>query len=518
MIQAVADDEERGALGMHYTSVPNILKVLNPLFLDDLREKLSEAGTNSRKLLNLRNRMARIRVFRSGLRVRQLSCHCLQGDAEIEAEINKRRGEKDRRTDIHLTNFRGIELRDFPSRDRPLSPDHRRVSVRCAVSRATGSPRRILAARRRELDYLRQRAQAGLACALSTHGKRRQAERRRPVRVASRSSPRSISKTKAVRPTYVAIRRIGAAKWQTKDQKADLEAIFEGRTKNWKSLDYVSGWFVKAADYGTKTDAITALVSTNSICQGPPSRRLWPLLFDRRARNVLRSYFVQVGESCFHNAGVTVVIVGISNHANARRKRLYSSSAEGSGVVRDVDNINPYLVPAPNFVVQGGPRAVKGRCGDESSGTCPTMAGTSSWTRPKAMDAIARWTFPDVDPSFMRPFIGSQEFIRGLQRRCIWVEDDKYEAARSISWLKSRFEAVRKQRSASKSVGHEDLARVPFRFGEVRQSGLETAIVVPASFIRNRTGLSSGYLASRYDQSVRRATSPSTTPRSGTWH
>jgi type II restriction/modification system DNA methylase subunit YeeA len=80
MIQAVADDEERGALGMHYTSVPNILKVLNPLFLDDLRAKLEEAGDNSRKLLNLRNRMARIRVF-DRLRLRQLSCHRLQGNA-----------------------------------------------------------------------------------------------------------------------------------------------------------------------------------------------------------------------------------------------------------------------------------------------------------------------------------------------------------------------------------------------------------------------------------------------------
>ena len=115
MIQAVADDEERGALGMHYTSVPNILKVLNPLFLDDLREKLEEAGTNSRKLLNLRNRMARIRVFDPACGCGNFLVIAYKEMRSIEAEVNKRRRESGRRSDIPLTNFRGIELRDFPA-------------------------------------------------------------------------------------------------------------------------------------------------------------------------------------------------------------------------------------------------------------------------------------------------------------------------------------------------------------------------------------------------------------------
>jgi len=115
MIQAVADDEERGALGMHYTSVPNILKVLNPLFLDDLREKLEEAGDNARKLLNLRNRMARIRVFDPACGSGNFLVIAYKEMRAIEAEINERRGEADRRSEIPLTNFRGIELRDFPA-------------------------------------------------------------------------------------------------------------------------------------------------------------------------------------------------------------------------------------------------------------------------------------------------------------------------------------------------------------------------------------------------------------------
>jgi hypothetical protein len=115
MIQAVADDEERGALGMHYTSVPNILKVLNPLFLDDLREQLEAAGENKIKLLNLRKRMARIRVFDPACGSGNFLVIAYKQMREIEAEINKRRGEANLASEIPINNFRGIELRDFPA-------------------------------------------------------------------------------------------------------------------------------------------------------------------------------------------------------------------------------------------------------------------------------------------------------------------------------------------------------------------------------------------------------------------
>jgi restriction-modification enzyme MmeI-like protein len=115
MIQAVAEDEERGALGLHYTSVPNILKVLSPLFLDDLRARLEEAGDNSRMLLNLRRRMSRIRVFDPACGSGNFLVIAYKEMRAIEAEINRRRGESVRRSDIPLTNFRGIELRDFPA-------------------------------------------------------------------------------------------------------------------------------------------------------------------------------------------------------------------------------------------------------------------------------------------------------------------------------------------------------------------------------------------------------------------
>jgi len=187
MIQAVAEDEERGALGMHYTSVPNILKVLNPLFLDDLRARLDEAGDNPRALLNLRKRMARIRVFDPACGSGNFLVIAYKQMREIEAAINRRRGEADRRSDIPLTNFRGIELRDFPAEIARLRPHHRRVPVRRAVSRPEGGAEGFPAARRRELDHLRQRPPARLAEHLPADRDRREASRRRPVPHAARS-------------------------------------------------------------------------------------------------------------------------------------------------------------------------------------------------------------------------------------------------------------------------------------------------------------------------------------------
>jgi type II restriction/modification system DNA methylase subunit YeeA len=102
-------------LGLHYTSRPNILKALNPLFLDDLRARLNEAGHNTRILLNLRRRLARIRVFDPACGSGNFLVIAYKEMREIEAEINKRRGERDRRSEIPLTNFRGIEVREFPA-------------------------------------------------------------------------------------------------------------------------------------------------------------------------------------------------------------------------------------------------------------------------------------------------------------------------------------------------------------------------------------------------------------------
>ncbi|MDT8854933.1 DNA methyltransferase [Paracoccaceae bacterium Fryx2] len=278
MIQAVADEGERSALGMHYTSVPNILKVLNPLFLDDLRVQLEEAADNPRKLLNLRNRMAKIRVFDPACGSGNFLVIAYKEMRAIEAVINQRRGEADRKTDIPKTNFRGIELRDFAAEIARLAliiaEFQCDVTYRGAVqARAEFLPLNaqnwITQGNALRLDWLS-------ICPPTGTGVKFVAEDlfHTPLDQAQIDFENEGGETYICgNPPYL------GSKWLTDEQKSELGAIFDGRIKGWKSLDYVAGWFMKAADFGKHTKSVSAFVSTNSICQGQQVPILWPLIF-----------------------------------------------------------------------------------------------------------------------------------------------------------------------------------------------------------------------------------------------
>ncbi len=231
MIQAVAEDEERGALGMHYTSVPNILKVLNPLFLDDLRAQLEEAGDNARMLLNLRKRMAKIRVFDPACGSGNFLVIAYKEMRAIEAEINSRRGEADRRTEIPLTNFRGIELRDFPAEIARLALIIAEYQCDVLYRGQKEALRGVPAAGRAELDHLRQCAAARLAEHLPADGNRREATGRRPVSHATGSGADRL-RERGRRNLHLRKSALSqGSTWQTDDRKRDLEAVFSERAQ-----------------------------------------------------------------------------------------------------------------------------------------------------------------------------------------------------------------------------------------------------------------------------------------------
>lgn len=349
MIQAVADEDERGALGMHYTSVPNILKVLNPLFLDDLRERLEEAGDNARMLLNLRKRMSKIRVFDPACGSGNFLVIAYKEMRAIEAEINRRREEADRRTEIPLTNFRGIELRDFPAEIARLALII--AEYQCDV---------LYRGQKEALqDFLPLDAQNWITCGNALRldwlsicpptgtGVKHHADDlfHTPLNQAQIDFENEGGETYICgNPPYLGFT------WQSPDQKSDLKALFENLTSSWKSLDYVSGWFIKAADYGTKTNSVSAFVSTNSICQGEQVPILWPLIFSKGHEIIFAHTSFKWANLASHNAGVTVVVVGISNDLTLSR-RLQSASDSGIVVSKEVDHINAYLVPGKNVIV-----------------------------------------------------------------------------------------------------------------------------------------------------------------------
>lgn len=248
MIQAVADDEERGALGMHYTSVPNILKVLNPLFLDDLREKLEEADENPRKLLNLRSRMAKIRVFDPACGSGNFLVIAYKEMRAIEAEINERRGEADRRTEIPLTNFRGIELRDFPAEIARLAliiaeyqcdVTYRGQKEALAEFLPLDAMNWITCGNALSLDWLS-------ICPPTGTGVKHHADDlfMSPVDQAEIDFENEGGETYICgNPPY-----IGSSK-QTKGQKGEIKRLFEPKGIKFKNLDYISGWFCLAAEF-----------------------------------------------------------------------------------------------------------------------------------------------------------------------------------------------------------------------------------------------------------------------------
>jgi hypothetical protein len=490
MIQAVTDDEERGALGMHYTSVPNILKVLNPLFLDDLRAKLTEAGDNSRALLNLRKRMAKIRVFDPACGSGNFLVIAYKQMREIEAEINMRRGDAEVRSEIPLTNFRGIELRDFPAEIARLALviaeyqsdlHYRGQKLALAEFLPLRSDNWITCGNALRLDWLS-------ICPPTATVVKLQAEDlfSTPLDQAQIDFENEGGETYICgNPPYL------GNKLQSEEQKSDLRSVFDDRLEGWKSLDYVAAWFMKAADYGTRTNAASAFVTTNSICQGQQVSILWPTLFSTGNEIVFARTSFKWANLASHNAGVIVIIVGISN-AREKVKRLYSVDPDGSTTEKKCSNINPYLVDGANLVVESR-REPPIDCSPMLFGNMPRDGGhLIASPEAKELDGAK-------DPVFLkylRRFVGSEDLIQGKIRYCVWIEQDQEEDALCSPLIVERLEAVKQMRLASKAGSTRDFAKVPYRFVQIQGTACDATLIVPRHSSERRSYLPVGLMDS----------------------
>ena len=488
MIQAVADDEERGALGMHYTSVPNILKVLNPLFLDDLREKLKEAGSNSRKLLNLRNRMARIRVFDPACGSGNFLVIAYKEMRVIEAEINRRRGEEDRRTDIHLTNFRGIELRDFPAEIARLALIiaeyqcdvlYRGQREALAEFLPLDEENWITCANALRIDWLSICPPTGTAVKLVGDDLFRTPLDQAQIEFENEGGETYICGN----PPYL------GNKLQSEDQKDDLRVVFDDRVDGWKSLDYVAPWLMKAADYGTRTNAACAFVTTNSLCQGQQVPILWPTIFKTGHEINFAHTSFKWANLASHNAGVIVIVVGISNKVGGR-KRLYSLDSDGMVLEKVCDNINPYLVEGPNLVVESRRAPPKGSA-LMLFGNMPRDGGHLIVSHEEKV-RVGR-TDP-IFQSYLRPFLGSEDFIQGKTRYCLWIEREQCDASLQSPLIARRLEAVKETRLASKAGSTRNYANEPYRFVQIQGTARHCTLIVPRVSSERRSYLPVGLL------------------------
>jgi hypothetical protein len=486
MIQAVTDDEERGALGMHYTSVPNILKVLNPLFLDDLRAKLAEAGDNARALLNLRKRMAKIRVFDPACGSGNFLVIAYKQMREIEAEINRRRGEAEIRSEIPLTNFRGIELRDFPAEIARLAlviaeyqsdVHYRGEKLALAEFLPLKADNWITCGDALRLDWL------SICPPTGTSVKMRADDLfSTPLDQAQIDFENEGGETYLCgNPPYI------WANNQTTEQKQDILGLQQVFGSHFRGLDYVCGWFLKYALYSRSTKSDAAFVATNSITQGEQVDPLWSgILTDGCAISfAYRSFKWQ--NLAKANAGVSVVIVGLTRLLGKPRQLFYSDECVHTS------NISPYLLPMANIWMR--PLA------EPNNGLMPLLYGSKpvcggglilSIDEAKALENADQRV-----KTYLRFFIGSDEITSGKVRKCLWIEDDELAIAGSMTPIVSRLKVVENARLGSKKKQTRDFADRPHRFIERRRT-TQAFMALPCVASESREYLTPVFLTEEY--------------------
>jgi len=482
MIQAVADDEERGALGMHYTSVPNILKVLNPLFLDDLREKLEEAGNNARKLLNLRKRISKIRVFDPACGSGNFLVIGYKEMRAIEFEINQRRDETHLRSEIPLTNFRGIEIREFPAEVARLALiiaeyqcDERYLGQKQALDEflPLESQNWIICGNALRLDWLAVCPPAGSPTKQVSDDLFETPLEQPEIDFENEGGETYICSN----PPYSGSRR------QEKAQKTDLQELFGKQTKKWKSLDYVSGWMLLARKYMEQADAEIAFVVTSSICEGLQVSVLWPSLLQNSIKINFAHRPFNWANNAAHNAGVTVVIIGLSKSLKMRR-RLYIDAVQ----MQEVEDISPYLLPGKTVFV--GPVATPiSHLPKMITGSMPRDGGYLLMSFQEAEEFREEYSEHSM---FLRRYLSSEDLIKNQQRFCIWVADSDAKLAESNPELAARFEKVRQQRLESPLASTQDAASIPHRFVYLAGRSEHQTVIIAAVSSEHRPYLPVG--------------------------
>ncbi|WP_165677283.1 class I SAM-dependent DNA methyltransferase [Metapseudomonas otitidis] len=491
MIQAVADDEERGALGMHYTSVPNILKVLNPLFLDELRAKLEEAGDNSRMLLNLRKRLARIRVFDPACGSGNFLVIAYKQLREIENTINERRGEPGRKSDIPLTNFRGIELRDFSAEIARLALIiaeyqcdvlYRGQKEALLEFLPLSSQNWITCGNALRLDWLSICPPTGTGVTLVADDLFESPLNQVQIDFENEGGETYICGN----PPYL------GNTWQSAEQKSEIRSVANGRTSAAGFLDYVSGWFIKAADYIKDAGGAAAFVSTNSICQGQLVPIIWPIIYQAGCDIFFAYTSFRWANLASNNAGVTVAVVGICSKS-ASICRLYEHQEDGTVALREGVSITPYLTIGSRVIVEKCTRPLSDLAIMEF-GNKPSDGGHLLLTSEELKSlGLSR----DQCERFTRRIFGSQDFINGGGRFCIWIDDEHLQEAKAIQVLNERIEAVRALRLASPDKGARTiLAKRPHQL-KLMRIGKRQTIVVPSVSSERRPYLPAGVVSSR---------------------
>jgi hypothetical protein len=478
MIQAVVDPSMRGDLGMHYTSVPNIMKVLQPLFLMSLEEEFERARSHreERSLLRkLLTRISKIRVFDPACgsgnfliiayrELRSLEMRIFQR----EADLNKSGLMATFQSRVKLSNFYGIELADFAAETAKLSLWIAEYQMNQRSKNMFGEAPpdfplkdggRIVCGNALRLDWLdicpppkkivQKEKVFNLATIAKVHGTEEVIDEEVETYIVGN-------------PPYQGARK------QTPAQKLDLEMLFCGHP-DFKDADYVVCWFIKAAEFLRDNNAMFAFVATNSVSQGEQVPHIWSRLFKRSLEIGFAHTSFNWSNSARENAGVHCVIIGVRPIGNKRPKLLSDSVTQ-----RVVRNISPYLIEGSNTFVVPVKRPISFQLPKMVSGNMPRDNGHLLMNAEEAARLIK--DVPQAKP-LIRKLLGTQEFTLGEDRWCLWIDDEDLSLALAIPAIRGRIEKVREFRLQSPAKTTRGYASIPHKFAQRCHKNTSSIIV-----------------------------------------
>lgn len=487
MIQAVVNPDVRAKEGMHYTSVPNIMKVINPLFMDDLRgeyKKLTDFYDQKKNLYDmsvlsinqfvaeckpivrgcdrLLLRMSKMKFFDpacgSGnfliitykqLRLLEMDILHLRKKCQPEQLIDFIDG-----SCIHLDQFYGIELLDFPHEVAMLSlwlAEHQMNNKFHADFGVN-----VAALPLHNIDQIK----CGNACRMDWEV----------------VCPHTKDEEVFVfgNPPYLGSRRQDAV------QKSEMESIFK---KDFGELDYIACWFLKGAYYVKGTKAQYAFVSTNSICQGLQVALLWKKVFEQNVSIHFAYQSFKWTNNAKYNAGVTCVIVGVASNEYLKKRWIFKGDNQYV-----VNNVSPLLIDAPTVFVESQTKPISKGFPIMNFGNMPADGGKLILDDEERKAMLRDYSNAD---KFIKPLIGAEEFINGKHRWCLWLYRENAEEYETIPEVVRRIENLKEIRLNS---SRPQLADVPHLFAQITQPMDCGFILIPRHSSENRPYIPIGYL------------------------
>ena len=523
VFESTLNPETRRNGGMHYTSIENIHKVIDPLFLNDLRRELDEIleekveKTRLRHLDEYQDKLASLTFLDPACGSGNFLTETYLSLRRLENEIFREKyhgqmmmGEFLNPIKVSINQFYGIEINDF--------------AVTVATTALWISEAQMLAETERiiqhDIDFLPLKSYANIkeGNALRLPWDEWESEKKVPTIFAKQTVAYTdlakIAPTMASEPLYYNNLEIHTesvqvlpkkkpttyhvrfdyvmgnppfvgARLMSESQKNDVLSVF-GNMKNVGNLDYVSCWYKKAAALLQGTNTHAALVSTNSITQGEQVAILWKALAKMGIRIDFAYRTFRWDSEAEIKAHVHCVIVGFSCSESVKEKTIYLNDSQSIAA----SNINGYLIDSPDVFVESR-KVPLSQVPEMLFGSMPNDGGNFILSEEEV--AVMKSKYPESE-KFIKKFLGAEEFINNKKRYCLWLVNASPAEMRKIPPIMERVANVQKLRSESKRAATQKLAATPTLFGEIRQPVSGTYLLVPSTSSEKRRYVPLGFL------------------------